>query len=277
MEIIRDLAGGGKPSPINVFFNGQDDADASEIRYKGSLCKLMDWNNATGIMFTGAGESVTYENIAGILEEEQPANVTGQTKTNSYLLNDAAYGARTRKIAPLLPTSIIRAEYSQTDPAGTTNLDTNFTGSTTTVTAGDGITTADLLIGGWMYFTNGAAANQLHYITDNDGTNAITLATSLAATLAATDDAIVVNAPHTLWMALDATYTNLLSEVDDAARTLPVVGIGTYVSGPGIPYQRLDRDKHDGIVASGLRFYHEFLIGGSATLGNVWRDTVVRA
>jgi len=277
MEIIRDLAGGGRPSPINVFYNTDDDADSATTRYKGSLCKLMDWNNAAGIQFTWAGESVTYENIAGILAEEVGANASTHNDDNGYLLNDASYGASTKKVYPLLPTSVVRAEYSQTDPAGTSNLDTNMTGTTTTITAGDGITTNDLMIGGWLYFTNGTCQNQLHYITDSASANTLTLATSIAGTNAATDDIVVVNPPHTLWMALDATYTNILSEVDDGSRTLPVVGLGTFISAPGIPYQRLDRDKHDGLSIANARFYHEFVIGGSATLGNVWRDTVVRA
>ena len=44
MQVVRDLAGGSKPSPIEVFYNGEDDADATTLRYKGSLCKLMDWH-----------------------------------------------------------------------------------------------------------------------------------------------------------------------------------------------------------------------------------------
>lgn len=272
MEITRDLTGGAAPpSPIELFYNQQDDADASETRYKGSLVKLMDWNNANGIQACWAGETTVYENIIGVLAEAPG--------TDGFLLNDAASPAVTKKVIPLLPTSIVRAEYSQSDPAGTSNLDTNFTGTaaSTTLTAGDGTTTADLMIGGWVYYTNGTNQNYLHYITDNDNAGAITLATAQVGATLATDDLIVINAPNTLWLALDAQYVNLLSEVDDAARTLPVVGLMTYISAPGIPYQRLDRAKHDGLVIANARFYHEFLIGGSATLGNVWRDTVVRA
>jgi hypothetical protein len=272
MEIIRDLAGGGKPSPINVFYNSEDDADGSEVRYKGSLVRLMDWDNANGIMFTGVGESVTLENIAGILGEHVGADGT------NFLLNDASYGARTRKMYPLLPTSIVRGEYARADAAGTSNLDTNMTGTTTTITCGDALGVDDLLIGGWLYPTNGASANKLRYITDSANSGeTFTLATSLASALVATDDSILVMPPHTLWMALDATFTGLLSEAVVSARTLPVVGLGTFISAPGIPYQRLDRNKHDGLTIANAKFYHEFIIGGSATLGNIWRDTVVRA
>jgi hypothetical protein len=231
----------------------------------------MDWNNANGIQVCWAGESTAYENIVGILAEPPG--------TDGYLLNDGTEAAVVKKIVPLLPTSIVRAEYARTDPAGTSNLDTNFTGTaaSTTLTAGDGITTNDLMIGGWVYYTNGTNQNYLHYVDDSAAANTLTLRTAQVGATAATDDLIIVNPPNTLWMALDAQYVHILSEVDDGARTLPVIGLMTYISAPGIPYQRLDPSIHDGLVIANARFYHEFLIGGSATLGNVWRDTVVRA
>jgi len=272
MEIVRDLAGGGKPAPLNMFYSSDTDADGGSIRYKGSLAKMADWNTATGIMATYAGETTAMEGIIGLLGESVTA------ATESYMLNDAAYGATTKKIYPLLPSSVVRGEYSQNDPAGTTNLDTNMTGTTTTVTCGDALGVDNLLIGGWLYPTNGDCANQLHYITDSANSGeTFTLATSLANSLVATDDSILVMPPHTYWLALDAVKTNLLSEAVVSARTLPVLGLGTFISAPGIPYQRLDRDKHDGLIIANARFYHEFIIGGSATLGNVWRDTIVRA
>ena len=272
MEIIRDLAGGGKPSPITVFYNGEDDADATEKRYRGSLVKLMDWDNgAGGVQFTWAGETTAFQSLAGILAEDQGTS-------GNYLLNDAAYGANTRKMYPLLPTSIIRAEYAQTDADGSTALtDTNFTGSTTTVTCADGMTVASTMVGGWLYFTNGAAASQLHYVTANTTAGAMTVATSVAATLDSTDDVVVVNPPHCLWVQTSDEEVHLTSNVEISAQTVPVVGLGTFIKAPGIPYQRLSRDKHDGLTIANAKFYHEFIIGGSATLGNIWRDTVVRA
>ncbi|MCP4262818.1 MAG: hypothetical protein GY774_35715 [Planctomycetes bacterium] len=274
MEIVRDLVGGNRPPPINVFYNAQDDADGSETRYKGSLCKLMDWDNAAGIQVTGAIESTTLENIFGILEEE----VSG---ASGYLLNDADYGAITRKVTPILPTSIIRGEYARNDAAGSANLESTATaaaaGTTVTGTTTD-IDTDDLMVGGWLYFTNGANANKLHYVTDSaDSGETLTIATALSGALVATDDFIVVQAPMTLWMALDATLVHLGNTVDDGARTLPVMGLMSYLTAPGIPFQRLDRNLHDGLTIANARFYHDFIIGGSATLGNVWRDTIIRA
>jgi hypothetical protein len=278
MEIIRDLSGGTKPSPINMYYSSDDDADGATARYRGSLCKMMDWDNAAGHMVTWAGETTALEALVGILGEAAPVNASTHNDKNSYLFNDAAYGATTKKIHPILPSSIIKAEYSRKDPAGTSNLDTNFTTtSATTITCGDSITVADTSIGGWVYFTNGPNENQLLYILDNDTNGVVTFANSTNGTVSATDDVIVVCPPHTRNLTVDATYTNLLSDIDDATRTLIVMGLGTYISAPGIPYQRLDRDKHDNLVIKNARFFHEFVIGGSATVGSMWRDVQVVA
>ena len=69
-------------------------------------------------------------------------------------------------------------------------------------------------------------------------------------------------------------YTGIKSEagaVSDA-----VVGIMHYVSAPGIEFQKLDRDKHDGLKIDGARFYHDFIIPSAPTAAggvgctNVW-------
>jgi len=273
MEIVRDLVGGDPPPALELFYCQQDDADASETRYKGSLVKLMDWNNANGIQCCWAGETTIYENIIGLLAEAP--GIDGNLLNSST----APKGAVTKKIIPLLPSSIVRGEYARSDPAGTSILDTNFTGdaASTSLTCADLITTADLMIGGWVYFTNGANEGYLHYITDNDTSGVLTLATAAAGATVATDDLIVIQSANTLWMQLDTQYVNLVSNVEDTARTLPVVGLMTYISAPGRQFERLDRNIHDGLKITNARFYHDFIIGGSATLGNVWRDTVVRA
>lgn len=274
MHIVRDLAGGSKPPALDVFYNKEDDADASETAYKGSLCKLMDWNNANGIQVCHAGESTAYENIFGILEE----SVSG---SSGYLLNDASYGAVTRKVTPILPTSIVRAEYARMDASGSANTESTCTGSaagtTVTGTTTD-IDTDDLMVGGWLFFLTGANAGYLHYCTDSaDSGETITIATALNGALVATDTLLAIRPAMTLWLGLDATYVNLLNSIDDGACTLPVVGLMHYIEDVGIPLQKLDRNKHDGLKLVKPRFYHDFLIGGSATLGNVWRDTVIRA
>ncbi len=274
MQVVRDLAGGPKPSPLDLLYNAQDDADASETRYKGSLAKIMDWNNANGMQVTGVGESTAFENIIGILEE----SVTG---ASGYLLNDASYGPVPRKITPILPSSIVRAEYSRADAAGTANTESTCTGSaggtTLTGTTTD-IDVDDMMIGGWIYFVTGDNAGYLHYCTDSANSGeTVTIATAFAFDVLATDTLLVTRPPMTLWLQADATYSGLKSTIDDGACTFPVVGLQYYITAPGIPFQRLDRDKHDGLKIANARLYHDFLVGGSATLGSVWRDTVVRA
>jgi hypothetical protein len=101
----------------------EDDADGSEVRYKGSLVKLMDWDNRQLVSCLPGRRISNIENIAGILGEHVGADGT------NFLMNDVAYGARTRKMYPLLPTSIVRGEYARADAAGTSNLDTNMTGT----------------------------------------------------------------------------------------------------------------------------------------------------
>lgn len=274
MWISRNLGGGPLPAPIELYYNGTDDADSNTLRYKGSLVKRSAWDNVEGGFMTHTAVSTddtAYENMFGILAEEQEASAT-----TNYLPNDASFGMRTRKIHPLIPTSIVRGEYSRFDPAGNDNTDTNGTanaaGTAFTIT----VTTADYLNGGWLYFTNGDNANKLHYIT-NATTTVITFATATTGAVVAADNFICVQAVNTLWMDFCAHDVTLVSEVADTSLTVPVFGLMTYISAPGIPHQRLDRNKHDGLIIANARFYHDFLIGGSATLGNIWRDTIIRA
>jgi hypothetical protein len=274
MQVVRDLAGGAKPPALNLYYNADAAADASTTRYKGSLVKVMDWEGATGIQLTWAGGTTANEGIFGILEEK----VSG---ASGYLLDDAAYGGVVRKVTPILATSVVRAEYGQKDAAGTSNLESTSTGAaagkTITGTSND-IDTDDLMIGGWLYFTNGANAGYLHYITDSANSGeTMTIATALAGALVATDDFIVVQAPMSLWFLYDATMTGLKSTMDDGARTMPGMGLMTYIKDVGIPFQRLDRNEHDGLKLVNPKFYHDLVIGGSATIGNVWRDTILRA
>jgi len=274
MQVVRDLAGGPKPGTLSLFYNGDYDADSVTKRYKGSLVKVMDWNTAAGIQLSWAGTTVAMENIFGILEEEQ--GITG-----NYQMNDTTYGARMRKVTPILPSTIVRAEYARKDPSGTVISESTSTGSkagtTITGTTTD-IDVNDLMIGGWVYFLDGANDGYLHYITDS--TNAgetMTIATALNGALVATDTFLCIAPPMTYWLCPDAHYVNLLSTMDDGARTLPVMGLMTYIDAVGMPFQPLMRNTHDGLKIKNARFYHEFLIGGSATLGNVFRDTIVRA
>jgi len=251
MEIVRDLIGGCKPSPILLPYNGDLAADSTTKRYKGSLVKLMDFDDIDhGTFFTFAGLATAMENLTGILEEEVSAG---------FLPDDAAYKTPLKSVSPCFPSTIIRAEYGQTDAAAAANYDTGATATAASATFTIGITTAKTMIGGWVWFINGANAGYLHYITDNDTTTA-TFATAVAGAVVAADDFLVICSPATRLLDLNATYTGIKSEIDNNVRTDAVVGLMTYISAPGIPFQQLDRNKHDGLKISNAKFYHDFTI-----------------
>jgi len=255
MDIVRNLAGGnGKPSALDLLYNGDLAADSTTTRYSGSLVKLMDFDDLDhGQFYTFAGLTTAMENVFGILEEEQPTS-------GNYLPDDATYGMVRRRVTPITPGAVIRAEYSQADPAGNVNYDTGATGTaaSSSLTAG-ALTTADTLIGAWVYFLNGDNAGYLHYITDNNTTVAV-LATALTADVVATDDFLVIEAANTRIVDFDATFTGIKSETDDGAKGNAIVGLNTLISAPGVRQQYLDRDKHDVVKIDNAKFYHDFIL-----------------
>jgi len=278
MEIVRDLLTGGQlPPPIEVHYNGTVDADSVTKRYKGSLVKVMDINDVDkGYFFTFGGETTALENIAGILAEDQPL-------TGNYLPNATTYGMAVRKMWPIFPSSVIRAEYGQKDAAGTACTDTGATGSagSTTLTATTS-GTADYTIGGWIYFLTGSNAGYLHYVTDDDGSGAITLATALVNAVVATDTFLFVCPSMTRGVDFDATYTGLKSEIDSDAWHLCVQGIMTHIKATGVALTRLARDKHDGQKIANAKFYHDFVFtGGGDVAGStpnlIWTRGIAAA
>lgn len=266
MRVVKDLIGGSKPPAIEIPYNGDAASDSTTLRYKGSLVKFMDFTNAitNGACYaTWAGETTSMEDVIGILEEEQPI-------TGNYLPNDASYQTTLRKVTPIFPSTLIEAEYGQTDPSGTAITDSAGvvalgTPTTFTVTIG----TADTFIGGWIYIVAGAAAGQLRFVLNNSTTVATT-ATAFTAAVATGDTYLAINPDVGLVrIDLDAHYVNILSEISDTSRSEYVIGMGTYISAPGIPLQRLRRSLHDGITVANARFYHRFIIPGSALgIGN---------
>lgn len=258
-EVVRDLQGGPKPSPIELPYNGSLAVDSVTLRYKGSLTKLMDFDDIDhGVFHTFAGLATAMENFSGILQEPQPI-------TGNYLPDDADFGVTPRHITPCFPSTIIRGEYAQKDAAGTVTSDTGATATAASSTFTISITTADTLIGAWIYMLDGSAVGELHYVTNNSTTTATT-ATAFTNTVASGDTFIVIEPSNTRIVDLNATYTGLKSEIDDGSKGDAVVGLMTYISGPGMNFQRLDRDKHDGLVVSNARFYHDFTI----PVKNVW-------
>lgn len=276
MWATRDFISGQKPTAHALFYNGDDDADSVTLRYKGSLVKATDFDNANGYFLTWGGESTAYENMFGILEEEQGI-------TTNYLPDDVLYGMRTRKIMPVTGTTIVRGEYSQNDPAGTTNLATGATGTAaaTTLLGGQTYAAADdyASVGAWVYFTNGANANYLHYIESvANNTNAeYTLGKALVGAVAAADDFIFIQTANTRFLDFCAHEVTLVSMELVASRTVPVFGLWTWITDVGIPLQKLDRNKHDGLKLKNPRFYHDFLLIGSTTLTNVFTNGLIYA
>ena len=263
MKVIRDMLTGFSPVPFDIMYNGDLAVDSVTVRYKGSLCKMMDYDDIDhGRFVTFAGLTTEMENVCGILEEEQ--GITG-----NYLPDDADYGMGYRKMTPIFPSTIVEAEYSQADAAGTSNLATSITGSAAGTSLAATITTADVLIGGWIYITNGSCAGFLSYITDNS-TSAITIADALPAALVAGDDVIIICPPNARKVDIDATFTGIKSVYDDNSWGNYIVGISTWIDAPGIAKTKLSRDIHSGLVIDGARFYHQFVIPSYSTLLNPW-------
>ena len=271
MKVVKDLAGGPKPPPLDLLYNGDLAVDSVTKRYKGSLVKLMDVDDIdNGVFCTFAGLTTACENIIGILAEDQGT-------TGNYLPNDASYGMRSRKITPIVPSSIIRAEYAQNDAAGSSNLDTGATASASSTDFTIAITTADTLIGGWIYMTNGSEEGYLHYIEDNTTLKAV-LSTATTGAVASGDDFIVIRPPYEKAFLFDDTFTGLKSEVDDGNLAYAnVTGLQTWVKDISTPMEPLDRDKHDGKKLKAPTFYHDFILNGTATIPNVWYFGIKRS
>jgi hypothetical protein len=254
MEIVRDLLGGaGKPPTLDLFYNGDLAADSVTQRHKGSLVKYMDIDDVdNGAFMTFAGVATAMENVFGILEEDQGL-------TENYLPNDTTYGMQRKRITPIFPSSIIRAEYVQADKLAAANYDTAATCTKDAAAFTVTITTADYMIGGWIYMLNGAHAGYLHYITNNSTTVA-TLATASVHAIVATDDFLVISPPQERLLDFNATYTDIKSAIADTSRGDAVIGLDTLIKTPGLPLQRLDRDKHDGLKIPNAQFFHDFII-----------------
>lgn len=258
MQVVKDLIGGNKPEPILIHYNGDLAVDSVTRRYGGSFVKLMDIDDVDhGWFFTFGGLATALENTVGILAEDQPTS-------GNYLPDDADYGMATRLMYPIFPSTIIRAEYGRYDAAGTDNTDTGATGtagSTTLTAAATG--TADYIIGGWVYFVTGSNAGYLHYVTDDDGSGAVTLATALVNDVVATDTFLFVWPSSTNHVRWNATYTGLMSEIDSSACVKNIQGWMHWIQSPGVPLQPLSRDLHDGQKIADARFFHDFTFTGA--------------
>jgi len=265
MRVIKDLIGGQKPSTIEVPYNGDLAADSTTKRYIGSIVKVMDFDDIDhGLFYTWGGLATIGEDVCGILEEEQGT-------TGNYLPDDATYETAYMKMTPCFPSTIVEAEYAQSDAAGTTNLDTGTTGSA----AGTALTTTDItatgdMVGGWIYFTNGSCANYLFYVSASDHSAETMTVSALPAAVLTGDDFVAVLPAAAQKCLFDATYTGIKSEVTYGSHSHPILGLSTWITAPGIPKQKLSRAKHNGLYIPGARFYHHFTFAGSDVLPNAW-------
>lgn len=269
MQIVRDLFHGMAPVPIEVPFCPDTDADGSNTGYKGQLVKITDFDDIDhGTWVTLATEATAKENLCGILAEDIDSG------GSCYMLDSSSGDWIRKKIFPILPTTVIRGEYGRVDAAGTATTDTAiYTATASTTCVVPTMTTADTMIGGWIYWLTGNNANYLHYVVDNNTTTSATLGTATANAGAAGDTCLVIHPPMTRALDFDATYTGLKSEIVPGSRSETVQGLDYYIEAPGIPFQKLTRDL-DGLYIPNARFFHDFTIPGAAAGANAWAHGV---
>ena len=252
-KVARDLIFGMAPSPIKMAYNGDLATDGSTTRYKGSLVKMMDYNDIDhgGHFATHALLATAMVNFVGILDEEV---------TSGYLPEDADYDTPLKKIIPCFPSTVIRGEYVQADAAGTANYDTGATCSAASPTFTIDTDVTDEGIGTWIYMIDGASAGALHYSIDSTANASYTFATNMAKAVVSGDTFLVINTAHCREMLFNATCTGIKSESEHDLHVHRCMGLGNFISSPGMPYQRLQRSKHDGLIINNAKFYHEFTI-----------------
>ena len=259
MRVVRDLCGKIIPAPFDMIYNTNTDGNGTTARYKGSLCKIVNFDDVDkGYFVTFAGETDSMENVIGILEEDVAASTTYGLEAT------AATGNWVRKkITPIGPTTVIRAEYVQKDAAAVDNRDTGATGSaaSTSLTTAADLGAADWFIGGWFYFLTGNNAGYLHYCVDNANTTGVcTLRTALVNAVASGDYFLCIAPPFALKVDFNATYTDIKSETVIASMTDEIIGIDYWIKAPGIGMEHLTPSKHDGIKIANARFYHDFCL-----------------
>jgi hypothetical protein len=261
MRFFYDMAG-AEPIIKDLIFNEELASNGDTKVYDGALVKLVDYDDVDHGKFICLADNATVnENVVGIICEEVAAS--GDT----YLPDAAAAtGTWARKKVLVNPNAVYLAEYVRKDRAGTENRDTGYvfaaagTASTTSPNTG----AADELNGGWIYFDTGANAGYLHYILDsaNATTNGVaTLRTAVVNAVASGDYELVVMPALGYKFDLNATCTDLKSEVITGSLLDYHKGIDFWIKAPGVPFQKLDATKHDALKIDNARLYHELKIG----------------
>ena len=272
MEIVRDLFGGFQPVPIDVVFNPDTDADGSNTGYKGQFVKITDIDDIDdGTWVTLATEATAMENWCGILAEDI---VSGGS---CYMLNSSSGDFIRKKIFPISNHTVLRGEYVREDAAGTAATDTAiYTASASTTLVVPTMTTADMMIGGWVYWLTGNNANYLHYITDSGTSTSATLGTATANAGAAGDTCLVIQPPLVRRFLLDGTLSGLKSEIVGASLTTDAQGLEYYIEAPTVRHQKLTRDL-DGQYIPNARFFHDFFLPGAVVGESGWTNGVAAA
>lgn len=132
------------------------------------------------------------------------------------------------------------------------------------------MTTADTMIGGWIYWLTGNNAGYLHYVIDNNTSTGATLATATANAGAAADTCLVILPPMTRLMDFNATYTGIKSEIVQGSQSETVQGLDYFIKTPTTGEQKLTRALDGQNVGTEARFFHEFTIPSASAGGNIW-------
>ncbi len=274
-RFFYDLCG-AEPIVKDLYFNNDVAAVGDAKVYDGSFVKLQDYDDLDhGRMIHSMDGATIYENQIGIICEEVAAS--GDT----YLLDTvSATGTAQRKKILVNPFAVYLCEYVRKDRAGTDNTDTGFafTAATTVSTTSPDNNSNDDQIGSWIYFLDGANKGYLHSILDSaDSATAgvAILRTAIANTVVSADTELLIECPFAYEFDLNATITDFKSEWVQASKADRFKGLDHWISAPGVPFQKLNQSKHDGLKIDGARFYHEVALANSYFAGPLVTTSMV--
>ena len=268
MQIADSKFNGTEPIDVPIIYNGDLAADGTTTRYRGSLVKLMDFDDIdNGNFATFAGLATAMENVVGYLAE------TLTDGGGCVLPNKASTDYVRKKMVPITNSTMMLAEYSRVDDAGTATTDTGiYTASASATVVAPTLTDTDDCIGCWVYFLTGNNAGYLHYVIDNDTTTTMTFGTATKFAGASGDTSLVTRPPMTNVLDFNATYSGLKSEIVKGSCSEVVQGWDYYIESPTLPLQPLSRDLDGLNVGLNARLYHKFTIPSAAAGGNAWNS-----
>ncbi len=260
-QFFYDLCG-AEPIIKDLVFNEELESDGNTKVYDGAFVKLTDYDDVNyGRFITLMDNATIYENQVGIICEEVAAS--GDT----YLpVTASTTGTYQRKKILVNPMAVYLVEYARKDRAGTACTDTGLaiTAATTVSTTSPNLGADDSQNGAWFYMLDGADTGYLHYILDSANSATAGLAVLRTATvnaIVAADTFLSIERAFEYAFDLNATYTDLKSEMIIGSRDDRLKGLDHWIKAPGIPMQKLHASKHDGLKIDGARFFHEVALG----------------